>query len=539
MSLWTLKGKKILVIDDYPEMRSVLRSVLTPLGAEEISTADSGEEAIDAICKTPFDIILCDYNLGDGKDGQQVLEEIKLRKALRYSAIFIMVTAENTAFMVMGALEHQPDDYLSKPVTRTVLQARLQKLTEKKEALAELGVAIDKGNNLAAIKLCDHFIVSEAKYRGELVKLKCDLMLNEGLYEDAESLCKQVLAERDTPWASFALGKIRYHHQDYQQAEQLFEQVIQTNVAFVAAYDWLAKTQLQLQDKASAQKTLLDAVERSPKSVVRQRELAEISEGNQDFDTAERARRKAVRLGKNSIQARAQDYTGLAKVLLKNDNGREALRTIELVKSQFKEDTQAQLIAALTKSEIYQHSGQSGNAKQAAEEAMALYQKNPDCIDVGTSLELVEVCLGHGIADSANHVTEHLIANNHEDDGLSDRLVQIYNNAGIGDVSSEIIGTARKEMRRINNQGADLLNSGKAEESIAYFEQALMRAPLNPVLNINAAHAYLLLARSQGVTEDRLDKIHHHLQLCDCVEALQDRYRILDKAYQQLVRSNG
>ena len=54
-----------------------------------------------------------------------------------------MVTAENTSDMVMGALEHQPDAYLSKPIPKTTLQTRLRRLMEKKAAFADICQALD------------------------------------------------------------------------------------------------------------------------------------------------------------------------------------------------------------------------------------------------------------------------------------------------------------------------------------------------------------------------------------------------------------
>ena len=77
IALWSLKDKKILIVDDFAEMRSSLRNMLTPFDANDISMASTGEEAIELIAHNKFDIIMCDYNLGDGKDGQQVLEEAK------------------------------------------------------------------------------------------------------------------------------------------------------------------------------------------------------------------------------------------------------------------------------------------------------------------------------------------------------------------------------------------------------------------------------------------------------------------------------
>jgi len=146
MVLWSLKDKKILIVDDFAEMRSSLRNMLTPFEANDISMASTGEEAIQLITHNKFDIILCDYNRGDGKDGQQILEEAKLRGKLPHSTVFIMITAESTSFMVMGALEHQPDDYLPKPFTRNVLNCRLAKLLIKKNGLSILSIALQQDN---------------------------------------------------------------------------------------------------------------------------------------------------------------------------------------------------------------------------------------------------------------------------------------------------------------------------------------------------------------------------------------------------------
>ena len=68
-----------LIIDDYQEMRSIFRDILRSCGADvkRISMAASGSEAISLIKKTQFDIVLCDLDLGSGKNGQQVLEEAK------------------------------------------------------------------------------------------------------------------------------------------------------------------------------------------------------------------------------------------------------------------------------------------------------------------------------------------------------------------------------------------------------------------------------------------------------------------------------
>jgi YesN/AraC family two-component response regulator len=49
MALWSLKHRTILIIDDFPEMRSTLRSMLIPWQPERIETARNGDDAIEKL----------------------------------------------------------------------------------------------------------------------------------------------------------------------------------------------------------------------------------------------------------------------------------------------------------------------------------------------------------------------------------------------------------------------------------------------------------------------------------------------------------
>ena len=113
-----IESKSFLVVDDFGDMRSMLKNMLTSIGVTQINTAASGADAIDAITNQHYDIILCDYNLGPGKNGQQILEEIRYRELIGLHTIFVIISAENTRGMVMGAVEYEPDSYLTKPFTK-------------------------------------------------------------------------------------------------------------------------------------------------------------------------------------------------------------------------------------------------------------------------------------------------------------------------------------------------------------------------------------------------------------------------------------
>lgn len=537
MAMWSLKGKKILIIDDYGEMRSMLRKMLSGYSADDITSVATGEEAIDMIGNKRFDIILCDYNLGDGKDGQQVLEEVKYRGYLSYSTLFIMITAESTSFMVMGALEYQPDEYLSKPVTATVLQARLQKLMEKKEGLHALAKALENKNHLKVIELCDQQIAANPRNRLELLKLKCEQLLELKQFDAAREICNSVLAERDIPWASMALGKLHLFNKEYDEAQILFESVIAANGAYVAAYDWLARLHMERGDHATAQQVLHKAVTWSPKSVLRQRALADASEQNNDLTTAEEARKKAIRIGKNSVLRQASDYANLAKTLMKGDNAKEALRYVDLIKHEFKNDNEARLTAALAKEKIYRDTGQESRSAEAAQEALEIFAQLPAISSSELAMELTAACLAHGKGEEANRVVQQLVNNNHNNEALLQQISALYKESGQEGAANALVTQVRKEMIATNNRGVELLNSGKVEESVGFFEQALGSAPFNPQLNINTAQSYLVLMKRRGGDETLLQKVRHSLDIASNEAKLQERCQLLNKLYWEI--ANG
>ena len=51
MAIWSLKGKKVLIIDDFQEMRVMLRTMVEPLTPDVIKLAQNGEEAIERFGK--------------------------------------------------------------------------------------------------------------------------------------------------------------------------------------------------------------------------------------------------------------------------------------------------------------------------------------------------------------------------------------------------------------------------------------------------------------------------------------------------------
>jgi two-component system, OmpR family, KDP operon response regulator KdpE len=110
----------ILVVDDEPQIRRVLRSTLSFRGYE-ITETSSGEEALELVHKLKPDLILLDVNL-PGISGIETCREIR-----RSSSVpIIMLTVRNAERDKVVALDAGADDYVTKPFGIEELLARVR-----------------------------------------------------------------------------------------------------------------------------------------------------------------------------------------------------------------------------------------------------------------------------------------------------------------------------------------------------------------------------------------------------------------------------
>ena len=111
---------KILVVDDEPQIRRVLRTSLTAQGYI-VSDARSGEEALLQIREERFDLLLLDVNM----PGMGGLEACRQIRAVSEAAI-ILLTVRNSEQDKVAGLDAGADDYVTKPFGMTELLARIR-----------------------------------------------------------------------------------------------------------------------------------------------------------------------------------------------------------------------------------------------------------------------------------------------------------------------------------------------------------------------------------------------------------------------------
>ena len=123
------KNIKILVVDDFPTMRRIVRNLLKDLGFENVEEAEDGAMGLDKLRNGNFDFVVSDWNMPN-LDGLSMLQQIRQDPALSKLPV-LMVTAEAKKENIIAAAQAGANGYVVKPFTAAVLEEKLNKIFEK------------------------------------------------------------------------------------------------------------------------------------------------------------------------------------------------------------------------------------------------------------------------------------------------------------------------------------------------------------------------------------------------------------------------
>ena len=127
-----LKGFKILVVDDEPDILTFLSAVLEDQGATVIQAAD-GEEALTLILKEKPDLVTLDLSM-PGKDGGYVFDEIRKNPDIASTKICIITGKPELRRLIYERPVAPPDGYLDKPINEETLLTNIHKILEMKHS---------------------------------------------------------------------------------------------------------------------------------------------------------------------------------------------------------------------------------------------------------------------------------------------------------------------------------------------------------------------------------------------------------------------
>jgi two-component system chemotaxis response regulator CheY len=118
---------KALVVDDSAVMRKVLIGALSRANITDIDQASDGVEAVSAVGKTEYDLVLMDWNMPNML-GIDAVREIR---ALGKKMPIIMVTTEAEKTRVIDALKAGASNYVIKPFEPATIVSKIQEVLSK------------------------------------------------------------------------------------------------------------------------------------------------------------------------------------------------------------------------------------------------------------------------------------------------------------------------------------------------------------------------------------------------------------------------
>ncbi len=243
----SIKKMKILITDDFTNMRRTIKNMLRQIGFENIEEADDGDTALAKLQSGLFGFLILDWNM-PRMPGIQVVRAVRADNALRHLPI-LMVTAENWEDEIVEAAEEQVDGYIIKPFVTKTLEDKIAEILEKVKNPPEGEVIFDKGIDF----------------------------LNKKMYDEAKIEFEKALKIKpNSAKATYFLGLAHFEKGELDKAEEFFKNAISYNSRYVKAFHSLGELMYKKGDIKNAIVHLEQASSISPRAPQRQMLLGEL-----------------------------------------------------------------------------------------------------------------------------------------------------------------------------------------------------------------------------------------------------------------------
>lgn len=118
---------KILVVDDFPTMRRIVKTLMRQNGFTDFTEAEDGAQALTILRKSPeIEFVISDWNMPN-MTGIELLKAVRADPKLKHLP-FLMVTAEAEKENIIEAVKSGVSNYVVKPFTGQTLGEKLAKI---------------------------------------------------------------------------------------------------------------------------------------------------------------------------------------------------------------------------------------------------------------------------------------------------------------------------------------------------------------------------------------------------------------------------
>ncbi|HJW25570.1 MAG TPA: response regulator [Rhodocyclaceae bacterium] len=484
---------KVLIVEDEEQVGLLVEHLLAEFDNFHVDHSASAAQSIDRINaarQEPYDLILCDYHLGENTNGQQLLEFLRFERRIPRRTGFIMLTGDASYPAVASAVELVPDSYLLKPFTRDALHSRVTLAVGKRQALKSVYEALDQPQPdwKTAVGACTAAIVEAGRFTLEALRIKAECHLKLGNWGEAASVYDKIVAWRPTAWAEVGRARALRNMGHPELALEKLKAALELFPQYVAAYDELAALALEDGQGAMAQEILERAHAIVP-SNRRSRQLGLLALDNGDLETASRFLQVVVDRDRYGLMRSTEDFFGLASALRQLGRYDEAFTVLDSLKDHFPETrplTVRKMAAeAMVKSACERH----GDARQTVREALEI---RDDRMEPRTQMELAEACHHCGEEEAGRRIFVHVAENWQEDPGIVAQVKTVMARVMEPEQSARMIDYTLQELVAANNEAAALMKAGKVDEVIGKMEVIAKRLPNHATVQANFIQALLV-----------------------------------------------
>ncbi|NMG01837.1 tetratricopeptide repeat-containing response regulator [Azoarcus taiwanensis] len=531
-----LENLVVLVIEARQSMRGQLRTMLTNFNITEVQYATSAGAAVRKLKQERFDVILCNHDLGEGQDGQHLLEDLRTRDIIPRETVFLMISSERNYERVIGTAELAPDDYILTPLTPGTLLSRLQRVMMRREIFLPAWKMIDAGETTRAIDYCEEQEALHPRHRRDFMRLRAELHESLGAIDQAESIFQAIVAEQPVPWAQLGIARQLYRRADYPAAEAILTTLVAERDYYIEAYDWLARTREAMGQVQQAHEVMRGAIELSPHRVGRLREFGQIAIGAGDYEGAEKALTEVVRMGKYSDFRDPEDHVRLVKAQLIQKKFNDAQTTVGDLERSMSGDDATRACTALAKAMVLQASGNRAEAREILEKAA----KGATSAALATSLkhELIKACLENGLETECKDLVGDVLRNAEDEETLA-KTHKLLRDRGRQDISTAIDAGIQEEVKRLIGAGAVKAQAGDFDGAVSEMMNAARRLPGNPHVLFNAALALLRHIERNGWNEQFAAQARKLILRCRKLDPSNPRLEAIVTFQQGLVKKYG
>ncbi|MES2759867.1 MAG: tetratricopeptide repeat protein [Pseudomonadota bacterium] len=496
-----LDGLSALIIEPHAGMRASIHNMLNLCGLTKIDHAGSSNNAIKHLGLKTFDLILCEYDLDGGQDGQQLLEDLRHHKLITLSTMFFMVTAEGNYSKVVSAAELAPTDYILKPFTADRLLERIARALERRNVFMPVYQFMESGNQRDAIAACIEGMKANPRYAVDFLRLRAELHMFLGEPAEAEPIYQQLFESKAIAWARLGLAKTLFMRERFDEAKEMLEGLVESNKKFVDAYDWLSKTHAAIGALDKSQAVLAEAVAVSPHAVRRLRKLGELALETGDTETAEKVLKQVVSKAKYSEFRDPEDHVKLVQTLVRKGDPVQAAAVIRDLDKSMGGQKNTSVCSAISSAMVHEYTGNEVRLNESLTAALAGC-KDASGLSAEMKMELARNCLTNNMEDGAAEVMRDVMRNA-SNNAVMAKAMSVFEKAGRSDLAASTAQESRQQVVDMVAAGANKAKEGDYKGAVELMIEAVQKLPDNPAVAFNAAVAVLKCLENLG-WEDRL-----------------------------------